>query len=102
VTVGNPAPAIALTARPTAQLHRPGHHHLHGQRHHQRPHIAKVQFYNGTTLLGEDASPPYSFTWSSVSAGSYSLTARLVYDTSSTLDSRPANVTVGNRRPLSP
>jgi chitinase len=37
--------------------------------------IAKVEFYSGTTLLGTDTSAPYSFTWSSVAAGSYSLTA---------------------------
>ena len=56
--------------------------------------ITRVQFYNGTTLLGEDASAPYSFSWSSVPIGSYSLTARLVYDVGSTLSSTAANVTV--------
>jgi regulation of enolase protein 1 (concanavalin A-like superfamily) len=56
--------------------------------------ITKVQFYNGATLLGEAPSAPYSFIWSNVSAGSYSLTARAVYDAGSTVDSTPANVTV--------
>ncbi len=37
--------------------------------------IAKVEFYNGTTLLGSDNASPYSYTWSNVAAGSYSITA---------------------------
>ena len=61
--------------------------------------ITKVQFYNGATLLGEDTSAPYSFTWSKVSAGSYSLTAQAVYDAGSTVASSPANVTVANPAP---
>ena len=38
--------------------------------------ITKVEFYNGTTLLGTDTSAPYSYTWSSVKAGEYNLTAK--------------------------
>jgi len=56
--------------------------------------ITKVQFYNGTTLLGEDTSAPYAITWSSVSAGSYSLSARAVYDTGSTVNSGLATIDV--------
>ena len=37
--------------------------------------VSKVEFYAGTTLVGTDTSSPYSFTWSGVTAGSYSLTA---------------------------
>jgi sulfur relay (sulfurtransferase) complex TusBCD TusD component (DsrE family) len=61
--------------------------------------ITRVQFYNGTTLLGEDTTAPYAFTWSGVAVGSYSLTARLVYDGASTLASTAANVTVTNQLP---
>src|ERR1019366_330702 len=56
--------------------------------------INKVQFYNGATLLAEDTSAPYTFAWTSVGAGSYSLTAQAVYDSGSTVASTPANVTV--------
>ena len=38
--------------------------------------VAQVDFFVGATLLGSDATSPYSFTWSNVAAGSYSLTAR--------------------------
>ena len=56
--------------------------------------ITKVQFYNGTSLLGEAATAPYSFTWRNVGVGGYSLSARLVYDSGSTLDSSPINIDV--------
>ncbi len=37
--------------------------------------IAKVEFFNGATKLGEDTTAPHTFSWTSVAAGSYSLTA---------------------------
>jgi regulation of enolase protein 1 (concanavalin A-like superfamily) len=58
--------------------------------------ITQVQFYNGSTLLGTDTVSPYGLAWNSVSAGTYSLTARVVYDGSSTLDSTAISVTVTN------
>jgi hypothetical protein len=41
--------------------------------------IAKVEFYQGTTLLGTSTTVPYGFTWNSVPAGNYTLTAK-AYD----------------------
>src|SRR5207253_7617546 len=61
--------------------------------------ITKVQFYNGTTLLGENTTAPYAFAWSSVVAGSYTLTARAVYDAGSTVTSRSEEPRVGNPWP---
>jgi len=43
--------------------------------------IARVEFYNGTTLLNSDTAAPYTFTWSSVPAGTYSVKA-IAYDNS--------------------
>ncbi|RAV99462.1 Ig-like domain-containing protein [Pseudochryseolinea flava] len=56
--------------------------------------VSKVEFYNGTTKLGEDTSSPYSYTWTSVAAGSYSLTARAVDNASATTTSSSVSVTV--------
>jgi hypothetical protein len=57
--------------------------------------ITQVKFYNnGSNLLGADSTPPYNFTWSNVGAGSYALTAQLVYDIGSTLNSAAVNITV--------
>jgi hypothetical protein len=64
--------------------------------------IAKVQFYNGATLLGEASSPPYSFAWSDVSAGDYSPTANAIYDAGSTVTSSPVGVIVTNLPPTAP
>ncbi|HVM46595.1 MAG TPA: glycoside hydrolase family 44 protein, partial [Candidatus Acidoferrum sp.] len=78
--------------------------------------ITKVQFYsNGTNLVDEDASPPYIFTWTNVSLGYYSLSARVIYGSGGTVDSSAADVTVigntavtiavdaqQNRHPISP
>ena len=38
--------------------------------------IAKVDFYNGTTLLFSDNASPYSYSWTNVSAGSYSISVK--------------------------
>lgn len=43
--------------------------------------IARVEFYSGTMLLGADTSEPFTYDWSGVGAGTYSLTAR-AYDNS--------------------
>lgn len=37
--------------------------------------ISKVEFYSGATKLGEDASAPYTYSWTNVAAGTYSITA---------------------------
>jgi hypothetical protein len=64
--------------------------------------INKVQFYNGSSLLGEATASPYSYTWNNVAAGNYSLTARLMYDSSSAFNSSAANMTVASGRPPPP
>src|SRR6185312_1559651 len=59
--------------------------------------ISKVDFFNGSTLLGTDTSSPYSFTWSNVGAGSYSLTARATNSggLATTSTAVPISVTTG-------
>ncbi len=95
VTVTNPPPTIAL-ASPTngatyaspalincaASVAANGHT------------ITKVQFFNGSTLIGEDTTAPYNYSWNGVSSGTYTVIARAVYDSGSTLDTTPVNVTV--------
>lgn len=38
--------------------------------------ISKVEFFNGTTLIGSDNTSPYSITWNPAGAGVYSITAK--------------------------
>lgn len=57
--------------------------------------IAKVQFYNGTTLLNTDTTAPYAYTWGSVAAGTYTVKA-VAYDNSgASTSSAAATITVG-------
>ncbi len=101
VTVTNVAlPSIALTAPANGAIYtEPATINLAASVTANGHIITNVQFYNGTTLLAETSSAPYSFTWTNVSAGTYSLTAQAVYDSGSTVSSAPANVTVAAAKP---
>jgi len=61
--------------------------------------ISSVVFYNGASLLQTITSPPYNFTWNNVTAGTYALNARVIYDGGIEGTSAIANVTVGGSRP---
>lgn len=56
--------------------------------------VTKVEFFNGTTKLGEDLSSPYSFTWSNVKPGTYTLTARATDNKSTSATSTAVTITV--------
>jgi hypothetical protein len=56
--------------------------------------VTKVEFFNGATKLGEDATAPYTFTWSDVGVGTYTLTARASDDFGQAVTSAPATITV--------
>ena len=58
--------------------------------------ISKVVFYNGTTLLGTVTSSPYTFNWSNVAAGSYSLTAAAIDANGVSVTSSPITITVSS------
>ena len=97
VSVTNPPPVVALTAPANgASYTAPATISCAASATANGHTLTSVQFYNGTNLLGTDTSSPYSFTWTNVSAGSYSLTARLIYDSGSTLDSTAVSVSVTN------
>ncbi|MGI4834044.1 MAG: Ig-like domain-containing protein [Janthinobacterium lividum] len=56
--------------------------------------VAKVEFFNGTTKLGEDTSTPYVLNWTPAAAGTYSLTAVATDDAGVTTASGAATITV--------
>lgn len=60
--------------------------------------ITKVEFYNGTTKLGEDATEPYTFDWNSVAEGNYKLTAVASDNSGNKVTSSEVSITVGNPR----
>jgi regulation of enolase protein 1 (concanavalin A-like superfamily) len=61
--------------------------------------VAGVDFYAGATLLGTDTASPYSFTWSNVTAGTYSLTAVARDNAGATSTSAARSITVANNQP---
>ncbi len=58
--------------------------------------IKKVEFYDGSTLLGAKTAAPYSITCSNVSTGAKAVFARASYGAGFRADSAPVNFTVGN------
>jgi len=56
--------------------------------------VAKVEFFNGPTKLGEDTTAPYAYAWSGVVQGTYSVTARATDGGGKSTTSAPVSVTV--------
>jgi hypothetical protein len=56
--------------------------------------VAKVEFFNGATKLGEDTTAPFSYDWTGVPAGTYSLTARATDNLGAQTTSAATTITV--------
>jgi len=56
--------------------------------------ITKVEFFEGSTKLGESTTSPYSFTWNDVPEGSYTLTTKATDNFNETATSIPININV--------
>ena len=56
--------------------------------------VAKVEFFQGTNLLGEGSSSPYRLTWTNVASGNYTFTARATDNGGITTLSRPVSISV--------
>ncbi len=60
--------------------------------------IAKVEFFAGATKLGEATTAPYRFTWTAISAGTYTITAKATDNSSAATTSAPVAV-ISNQPP---
>jgi len=95
VTSVNDLPTVALTAPASGSVYTPPAAmtltataaDLDGT-------IAKVEFFNGASLIGTDTTSPYSFTWSDVAAGTYTLSAKATDNEGGLQASASVNVTV--------
>jgi regulation of enolase protein 1 (concanavalin A-like superfamily) len=98
VTVGsasNQAPAVSLTSPAAgASMTAPANITLQASASDTDGTVTRVEFYRGSTLIGSDASSPYSAVWTGATVGSYSLTARAVDDDGATRTSTAATITV--------
>jgi hypothetical protein len=62
--------------------------------------VSKVEFFNGTTYLGEKTSAPWSIEWNSVPFGTYSLTAVATDNLNTKTTSSSVAITVNNLPPV--
>ncbi|MFF9172911.1 glycoside hydrolase family 48 protein [Streptomyces sp. NPDC014793] len=58
--------------------------------------MAKVEFYDDTTLLGTDTSAPYALSVSSLAVGSHSLVAKAYDSLGASAESTPVGITVAS------
>ncbi len=67
--------------------------------------VRKVEFFSGTTKIGEDTSAPYAWSWANVAAGEYTLTAKATDDkgavtTSAAVVIKVESASAGNQVPV--
>jgi hypothetical protein len=76
VPAGNAAPTVSLTTPGNgASYTAPASIPLAATAADADGSIYRVDFYQGSTLLGSDTTAPYTFTWTNVAAGTYSMVA---------------------------
>lgn len=56
--------------------------------------ILRVEFYDGSTLLGADTEAPYNYSWQNMNKGQHALKAVVVCDNAMTIPSAPVNVEI--------
>ncbi|HXW04604.1 MAG TPA: Ig-like domain-containing protein [Vicinamibacterales bacterium] len=95
VTSGNQAPSVAVTSPASgAKFTAPATITVAASASDADGTVSRVDFYQGTTLIGSDTTAPYGVTWSSVPAGTYTLTARARDDDGATRASAGVSITV--------
>ncbi len=94
-TPTNAAPTVSLTApAASAAYAAPATINLAANAADSDGSVSKVEFYNGTTLLGTDNTAPYTYSWTNVAAGSYAITAKATDNGGATTTSAAVAVTV--------
>lgn len=98
----NTLPSVTLTAPATGALALPNSNvQLSASASDSDGTIAAVEFYRGSTLIQSVAAPgPYTATWSSVPAGTYTLTARVIDNDGGATTSSSATLNVTAAPPV--
>ena len=99
----NISPAIVITA-PTnnASFVAPANVNITTTATDQDGSITKVEFYNGTVLLGIATTSPFNYNWTSVTAGSYAIVAKAYDNSGATTTSTAVNITVTSPSNVNP
>lgn len=100
-TSGNIAPTITL-ATPTISGTAPATVSLSATAADTDGTITKVEFLNGITVLATLTSSPYTYSWTNVGAGSYSITAKATDNTGVSTTSAVKTVTVTSGANVAP
>jgi hypothetical protein len=95
-TGGNQAPTVSLTS-PTAgqSFTAPATVNFAATASDSDGSVARVEFLSGSTVIGSDTTSPYTFSWTNVAAGSYSVSARAVDNTGAATATTPISISVG-------
>ncbi|HET9098064.1 MAG TPA: Ig-like domain-containing protein [Candidatus Saccharimonadales bacterium] len=91
----NQPPQVAITSpKSSSSLTAPTNVTLQATANSSDSSIAKVDFYNGNTLIGESDASPFMFNWIGVGQGQYSITAKATDNNGNVATSNPVNITV--------
>ncbi len=101
-TASNALPTVALTSPAAGQVFAAASDiTLQATANDQNGTVAKVEFYQGSTKLGESLTAPYRFIWSHVAPGTYNLLARAIDSLGAAADSIQVAIVVGSPAQLS-
>ncbi len=96
-TAVNQVPLVALTSPANAQSYTaPASMNISANASDPDGTIARVEFYNGTQKLGEDASTPFAYNWTNLAAGTYSISVRAYDNLGAMTSSSSVSVSVTN------
>ncbi|HEX2749519.1 MAG TPA: Ig-like domain-containing protein, partial [Verrucomicrobiales bacterium] len=102
VQLNQPAPVVTLTAPANgASIQMPGPVTITADATDNSA-VTKVEFFAGSTKVGEDTSAPYAFDWMPALSGTYLLTAVATDDSGATATSAPVSVQVFNPNNIPP
>jgi len=90
----NEAPTVTITAPPSGGTLPPGDITITATASDNDGTVTMVEFYDGDTLLVQDATAPYEYVWTSVPDGCYLITARVIDDLGG-VGTDSADITVG-------
>ncbi|MFZ6011608.1 MAG: Ig-like domain-containing protein [Bacteroidota bacterium] len=97
----NPAPSVNITSPADgATFTAPASVTINANASDSNGTVTKVEFFSGSVKLGEDTSSPYSFNWTNVAAGSYTITAKATDNGGATRTSSAVTITVQNCQPV--
>lgn len=95
VTAPNVPPTVTLTAPAAGASYTvPATIHLAATASDSDGTVAKVEFFDGDTQLGEDTAAPFEFDWTLIAAGSHVLMAKATDNTGLSMLSDPVTVAV--------